>query len=124
MEVHIPENKKSAIEIAFNPDTDTYWKTDYRYYDQNTFQEIEVKHIYGRIANATAADKLMRMNYDIHVGAIAGLPGKIIAFFASLFAGSLPVTGFLLWWGRQKKTKKEKKMKSLVAPELVSAYHK
>ncbi len=121
MEVHIPENKKSAIEIAFNPDTDTYWKTDYRYYDQNTFQEINVKHVYGRIVNATAADKLMRMNYDIHVGAIAGLPGKIIAFIASLFAGSLPVTGFIIWWGRKKKTKKEKKIKSLAASQLVNA---
>ena len=124
MEVHIPENKKSAIEVAFNPDTDTYWKTDYRYYDQHTFKEIEVKHVYGRIAKATAADKLLRMNYDIHVGAIAGLPGKILAFCASLFAGSLPVTGFLIWWGRKKKAKKEKKIKSFTAPQLVNAYRK
>ncbi|RDC61735.1 PepSY-associated TM helix domain-containing protein [Adhaeribacter pallidiroseus] len=124
MEVHIPENRKSSIEIAFNPETDTYWKTDYRYYDQHTLQEIEVKHVYGKIANATAADKLMRMNYDIHVGAIAGLPGKIIAFIASLFAGSLPITGFIIWWGRHKKDRKEKKRKLFATPELINAYRK
>jgi len=121
MEVHIPENKKSSIEIAFNPDTDTYWKTNYRYFDQHTLKELEVKHVYGKIANATVADKIMRMNYDIHVGAIAGLPGKIIAFFASLFAGSLPVTGFLIWWGRRRKAKKVKPAKVASPGQLVSA---
>ncbi|QNF34129.1 PepSY domain-containing protein [Adhaeribacter swui] len=123
MEVHIPENEQSSIEVAFNPDTDTYWKTNYRYFDQHTLKEIEVTHVYGKIANATVADKIMRMNYDIHVGAIAGLPGKIIAFFASLFAGSLPVTGFLIWWGRRKKARKAKAQPSKVAQtsQLVGA---
>ncbi|KAA5541719.1 PepSY-associated TM helix domain-containing protein [Adhaeribacter rhizoryzae] len=103
LDVHVPENAKAAIEVALNPDTETYWQTDYRYYDQYTLKEIEVKHQYGAFAKASAADKLFRMNYDIHVGAIAGIPGKIIAFFASLLAASMPVTGFLIWWGRRKK---------------------
>jgi len=42
-------------------------------------------------------------NYDIHVGAILGLPTKIIAFIVSLICASLPVTGFMIWWGRRKK---------------------
>jgi uncharacterized iron-regulated membrane protein len=55
------------------------------------------------------------MNYDIHVGAIGGLTGKIIAFIASLVCASLPVTGFLIWWGKRRKSprvliaRKEKK---------------
>ena len=39
------------------------------------------------------------MNYDIHVGNILGFPGKVLAFFASLIAASLPITDFKLWWG-------------------------
>ena len=47
------------------------------------------------------------MNYDIHIGAIGGIAGKIIAFLSSLLIASLPVTGTLLWYGRTyKKTKK------------------
>lgn len=106
LEVHVPENKKSAIEIAINPDTDTYWQADFLYYDQYTLKEIEVKHVYGKLANASFADKMMRMNYDIHIGAIAGIPGKIMAFAASLVAASLPITGFLIWRGRKKKSKR------------------
>ncbi|MNE71480.1 hypothetical protein D3C80_1673570 [compost metagenome] len=99
----MPENAKSAIEVAINPDTETYWKADYLYYDQYTLKEMEVQHSYGKLANAGIADKIMRMNYDIHIGAIAGLPGKIMAFLASLVAASLPITGFIIWRGKKKK---------------------
>lgn len=50
-------------------------------------------------------EKLIGANYDIHVGAILGFPGKILAFIASFICGMLPVSGFLLWWGRNNKAK-------------------
>ncbi|MEO6149092.1 MAG: PepSY-associated TM helix domain-containing protein [Mucilaginibacter sp.] len=103
IDVHVPETDSASIEIAINPDTDTYWKADYIYYDQYTLKEIPIKHQYSRLSKATVADKIARMNYDIHVGAVLGLPGKIMAFFASLIAASLPVTGFVIWLGRKKK---------------------
>jgi len=106
LDVHVPEDAKASIEIAKNPDPQTYWKADYRYFDQHTLKEIEVKHVFGKLKNTTVADKIYRMNYDIHVGAIAGLPGKIIAFLASLIAASMPITGVLIWIGRNKKKKK------------------
>ncbi|MFC4212221.1 PepSY-associated TM helix domain-containing protein [Pedobacter lithocola] len=106
LDVHVPENEKASIEIAKNPNPETYWKSDYRYFDQHTLKEIEVKHAYGKLKNTTVADKIYRMNYDIHVGSIAGLTGKVIAFFASLIAASMPITGVLIWIGRNKKKKK------------------
>jgi len=59
---------------------------------------------------ASGADKLLRMNYDIHTGAILGITGKILAFFASLIAASLPVTGLYIWVGRKKKKRVIKEM--------------
>jgi uncharacterized iron-regulated membrane protein len=106
IEVHFPDSDSSAIGGAANPDASTYWKTDYRYYDQYSLEEVDVTHMYGRFHNNTVADKISRINYDLHVGAALGLPGKIVAFFASLIAASLPVTGIYIWWGRKKKTKK------------------
>lgn len=103
IEVHTIENESSAIAANANTRSDVYWTTDYRYFDQYTLEEIPVNHIYGRLKDASPADKLMRMNYDIHIGAILGLPGKILAFLLSLTTASLPVTGFLVWWGRRKK---------------------
>ncbi len=103
IEVHIPYNDSVAIEAVANPDAGTYWKSDYRYFDQNSLKEINVNHPYGRYANAGVADKIARMNYDVHTGAVWGIAGKILAFFASLIAASLPVTCFLIWRGRHKK---------------------
>ncbi len=51
-------------------------------------------------------ERLQEANLNIHIGAILGLPGKVLAFFASLISASLPVTGFLIWRGRKKKKKK------------------
>jgi uncharacterized iron-regulated membrane protein len=103
IEVHYPLNDSVAIGAGANPDAGTYWKIDYRWFDQRTLKEIDVKHLYGRFTTASTADKIARMNYDLHVGAIGGITTKIIAFFASLIAASLPVTGFYIWWGRRRK---------------------
>jgi len=112
IEVHFPEHHNSSVLAAINDNASTYWRIDYRFFDQFTLQELSVDHQWGRFQQASAADKLMRMNYDIHVGAIMGLPGKILAFFASLIAASLPVTGFCIWWGRRnKKGKVEKQIR-------------
>lgn len=101
LEVHILDNDSDAIELAINTQLGTYWKTDYRYFDSHTLQELKVNSIYSRFAHANTADKVLRMNYDIHTGAIAGLPGKIAAFLMSLIIASLPVTGFIIWYRKK-----------------------
>lgn len=105
IEVHYAPTDSSTILAAINPDASTYWKIDYHYYDQNTLKEIPVTSIFGTFDQATIADKIARMNYDVHTGEILGLPGKILAFFASLIAASLPITGFYIWWGKKHKKK-------------------
>lgn len=100
IEIHLPDKDSTAIAANANPSDGTYWKLDYRYFDQHSLKEIKSGSLYGRLSEADTADKLIRMNYDIHTGAIAGLPGKIIMFLASLLVASLPVTGILLWYGR------------------------
>lgn len=48
-------------------------------------------------------EKAIAANYDIHIGAIFGIWSKILALFISLVCASLPVTGFLIWWGKRNK---------------------
>lgn len=90
------------VEVVINHLPGTYYNSDFHHYDQNTGIELEAEGSYsGKFKTASVADKIVRMNYDMHTGAVLGLPGKIMAFFASLVAASLPVTGFLIWWGRK-----------------------
>ncbi len=54
----------------------------------------------------SAGMQLVEMSYGIHTGQILNLPGKIAAFIASLIAAALPVTGFVIWYGRRNKKNK------------------
>lgn len=95
------------VEMVVNHRPGTYYNSDFYHYDQYTGKRIKAFGSWeGKFRDAKSADKIARMNYDIHVGAVLGIVGKLLAFFASLIAASLPVTGFLVWWGRKKKTKK------------------
>lgn len=105
IEIHPPETDSSTIAANANVDKETYSKIDYRYFDQYSLEEIKVNHLWGRNKDAKIADQLMKMNYDIHTGGIFGFAGKIFAFLISLLIASLPVSGFLIWWGRKKKSK-------------------
>ncbi|GAA3636079.1 PepSY-associated TM helix domain-containing protein [Flavivirga jejuensis] len=102
-ELHYPESDASSIYIEVSNSNDLFYDSDFRFFDQNTLEEIETPSVYGTYKNAKFADKLLRMNYDIHIGAIGGIVGKIIAFLISLLTASLPVTGVLLWYGRNYK---------------------
>ena len=103
IEVHPVNSDSASIEANANQVDGKYWKTDYRYFNQYTLHEIPAKNTYGRFKDTDFADKLMRMNYEIHTGAILGLPGKIFAFLMSLFIASFPITGFILWWKKRKR---------------------
>lgn len=105
IEIHPPETNMSPIAANANSNKGTYWKIDYRYFDQYSLKEMSVSHIWGRKTADKIADNLMKMNYDIHTGAILGLPGKIFAFLCSLLIASLPISGCYIWWGRNRKKK-------------------
>ena len=79
-------------------------KETYYSYDVLQFDQYSGALLYHRRdKEKNAGEKLAGMNYDIHVGAIGGLTGKIIAFIASLVCASLPVPGFLIWRGKKYK---------------------
>ena len=61
--------------------------------------------------NKPLALKWRNSNKDIHTGRIYGWPTQIFAFFASLACASLPITGFLIWWGKRNKMIKKRAVK-------------
>ncbi|MFT4033255.1 MAG: PepSY-associated TM helix domain-containing protein, partial [Siphonobacter sp.] len=115
--ISFPKKKADIIRIDHSPEWGTYYKRQIRAYDQYSLKDITTKSSFSEtFENAEIADKIKRMNYDIHVGAILGLPGKILAFFASLICASLPITGFYIWWGRKKKNKKPANKRASAQP--------
>ena len=96
-----PKQDKGRIlaGISYRSD-DSWWSTiDYYHYDPKTGKQYESFTHDEKLLS----EKWRHSNYQMHVGSIYGLPTKIIAFICALFFAILPVSGFLIWWGRRKK---------------------
>ena len=104
---------KSAIFVTIYPNSGQFYNNQSYTFDQHTLKELPRDKVYGATYDgAPFGTKLRKMNYDIHVGSILGFPGKVLAFLSSLIGASLPVTGFLVWWGKRNKKDKKKTPKT------------
>lgn len=101
----LPQTETAPIGVTAYHQKEVYYDYDAAYYNQYSGDKLG-EALYK---DKNAGDKLLAMNYDIHVGAIGGLWGKIIAFLVSLVCASLPITGFIIWWGKKKKSRKRKR---------------
>lgn len=100
--VSLPQDKKAPIGVFSRLGQKVFHKSVRHQYDQHTAKLLK-RQAYEELNNG---EKMRALNYDLHVGAILGLPGKILAFFASLISASLPITGFYIWWNKRNKEKK------------------
>ncbi|MCC9016820.1 PepSY-associated TM helix domain-containing protein [Flavobacterium lipolyticum] len=72
--------------------------------DSYTYNSLSAENYFTVTQNdKTLGAKWRNSNYAIHTGSIYGFPTKVLATFISLFCALLPVSGFLIWWGRNKK---------------------
>ncbi len=79
--------------------TDVNYERMEFYFDQFSIKLVEAVTFETR----NNGDKLSVLNYDLHVGTIGGISTKILAFLGSLIVASSPITGFYIWWQRNKK---------------------
>lgn len=103
---------KSIISVTVYPNSGQFYNSRVYKFDQHTLKELKGDEIYeSSFEEAPFGAKLRRMNYDIHIGTVLGFPGKVLVFLCTLIGGSLPITGFIMWWGRKFGKKKKGKLK-------------
>lgn len=105
--VLIPQQKTDIISTGAYPHTLRYDHQSNYYFHPSSGKLIQKQPF----ENKSVGLQVVEMNYGIHTGQILDLPGKIIAFIISLFAAALPVSGFVIWYGRNYKSKKSKSIK-------------
>ncbi|MEJ5054607.1 PepSY-associated TM helix domain-containing protein [Sphingobacterium sp. MYb382] len=82
---------------------------------RNGFDQLAINPYTGVIISESMHDKspggwqLRRYMKPVHTGAIGGIPTKVIAFLVCLIAATFPITGFILWLNRTRKSEKRKK---------------
>jgi len=106
--VDYPHGKTDPIHITIiDPDLLVY-NTDHHYLDRYTGTRIEGNYQVGLYSESSNFSILNSLIYDIHFGTIGSFPGRILVFISSLIMASLPVTGFIIWLGKQKSTSEGK----------------
>lgn len=104
--INLPEKPAGMIVASVRNDSGLRYNATRCVFDQFTGELL----VTTSFDDKNTGEKVRAMNYDIHTGSILRLPGKIIAFVASLISASLPVTGFVIWLGRRKKKAVEKRV--------------
>lgn len=94
--IYLPVSKQGVINVLIK--TQPVYDNVTEQYDQYNGKLLKSHEF----SEKNIGEALRSLNYDIHTGSILGIAGKVLAFFASLIAASLPVSGFLIWWGRKK----------------------
>lgn len=103
----LPQHKDAVIRVSVVHQRNSYYQTDNLFFDQYTLAPLQGTGPYaGKYKDASAADKLRRMNLEIHDGRIFGLFGKILVFICALTGASLPVTGFIIWFRKRRRKKR------------------
>jgi len=108
VKVYYPRGKRGVWGVEVNPKPGTTYLAHTNYYEQHSLKKLAEK---AAFPHGNGGDMLMKLNYDLHVGSIGGIWTKIIAFIACLISASLPITGFIIWWGKKKKKPKQYKDK-------------
>jgi len=112
LSISYPDAKRAdaSIQVYIRNSMDRQYNNRYYSFDRYTaaFLPNSISLFNKDFYELDAGEKFRRLNYDIHVGSVGGLPTKVLAFFATLVAGSLPITGFIVWYNRKwgKKPKK------------------
>lgn len=95
-------NKVSMSFVQIKSNRDAWRGVSYYFYDGRTGKLIDVLPHHQK----TLGMKWRNSNLELHTGRLYGLTSQLLAFFASLISASLPVSGFLIWWGKKKKKTK------------------
>lgn len=112
-EAHIsfPKKANDYFKINLKYPYEVYKKSNIFMYDQYSGQLLDSE----MYKDYNLADKLKHSNRDLHTGQNYGFFGKLLAFLASLYAATLPITGFLIWYFRKYKKNTKTTRKQMVA---------
>jgi uncharacterized iron-regulated membrane protein len=99
--VGLPENKLAPVVFTIMHNSDNYLSRSQYFFDKYTGAMLKNKPA----DQWDGAENFLNMIYDIHVGKVLGIWGQILACLGSLVSAALPVTGFVIWWGKKYKTR-------------------
>lgn len=100
--INLPKDSLNPLRVVISYPTAGLRRESTFSFDPATAQLLDAK----RYSQMTFSQRFWKSDYELHTGRILGFFGKCLAFVVGLIAASLPITGFLIWWGRRKRVGK------------------
>lgn len=100
---NMPAKPALAVTVQKEIDESAVRHIDAAYYDGHTGALIK-KVPYAELSAGT---RIRRIILPIHTGSLLGWPTKLLYLIVALFTASLPISGLLIWLGKNKKPKKK-----------------
>lgn len=101
--ISIPHQEDDPIQLSVIHRGKGLHTIDYYYHDRYSGEPIEGNFQNGLSEDRSTFNTIDGLAYEIHFGSVLGLPGRILAFLASLIGASLPITGFIVWLNKRKR---------------------
>lgn len=102
--INLPKDSVAAYSVtALSMDPAHEKATDQYFYDQYSGTLVST----ALYSERNLGQRIRSTFYPVHVGSIAGLPGRIIAFVVCLSGAMFPITGIILWINRLSKEKRK-----------------
>lgn len=100
--VYALNKEKNTVDTYVKNRSGVYYDASLETYDASTGTRLTERSF----ENMNRGEKVIRMNYDIHTGAVLGIWGKILVFIGRLISAGLPLTGFIVWVKRYRLKRK------------------
>ena len=100
----IMPNEKDGVYriVATRQESGFFKEQDLANYDHFSGSPIHIKYF----EETSTGEKIRATNYNIHTGKVPGVAGQLLLLCAALTGATLPVTGFLMWYGGRSRRKK------------------
>lgn len=103
--IFYPRGASGVWNLQVNPSLINTFQSRNYHFEQGSLTLLKED---PQFMEANGGDQVMKLNYDLHLGIIGGFWTKVIAFLVCIISASLPITGFVIWWGKKKKQKRPK----------------
>jgi uncharacterized iron-regulated membrane protein len=106
--ISLPKDSAAAYAVTVLGTNPVHEKASDQYFFDQYSGRLLTTNLY---ADRNLGQRVRSTFYPVHVGSIAGLPGRIIALLACIAGFTFPVTGTILWLNRIRKNKEKKTKK-------------
>ncbi|MDR2283696.1 MAG: PepSY domain-containing protein [Sphingobacterium sp.] len=96
---NFPRTEKGGFNVEVIQGDKLYQSDKYNFNQYSGAETAVIRYEDETVGKGT---RLRNMNYDLHTGSAWGIIGRYLYFLVGLICVMLPISGFIIWWGKKR----------------------